>query len=995
MRILSFLVLILLYLFAGIGFAQSPHGSGLKLDCSACHNPNNWKVNPDKMEFKHSSTNFKLVGQHATVDCRSCHTNLVFDKAPEDCNSCHKDIHQETVGLDCAKCHTPKSWMVDDINGLHQQGRFPLLGKHQIADCAQCHTRYTDLYFEPLDTDCFSCHENDYNSTTSPNHISAGFSTDCELCHSLTADDFAGASIIHDFFPLVEGHAIDDCFACHTQGGDFSGLSQDCYSCHQQDYENVQDPNHIQANFSTDCTQCHTIAGWTPANFDHNQTAFPLTGKHIPLDCSTCHTTGFSGTPTDCYACHQQDYESTNDPNHVAEGFPTDCIQCHTTDGWDGAEFDHNLTNFPLTGKHITVDCADCHTNGFSGTPTDCYACHQQDYEGTNDPNHVTEGFPTDCVQCHTTEGWEGAEFDHNQTNFPLTGAHITLDCSSCHENGFSGTPTDCYACHQQDYETVTDPNHINNNYVTDCTQCHVTNDWQTVNFDHNLTNFELTGAHITVDCSNCHQNGFDGTPIECNSCHNDDYINTTDPDHQAANFPVTCEDCHTTTAWTPATFDHDGQYFPIYTGKHAGEWDVCADCHTVPSDFSVFTCIDCHEHRQSEMDPEHEGVQGYVYESNACYECHPTGEKEGAFNHGLSNFPLTGAHLSLDCQQCHENGYNNTPTDCVACHQQNFDNTTNPDHQTLNLPTDCGQCHTTNPDWQPAEFPNHEQYFPLTGGHQQVANDCAGCHNGDYNNTPEQCVACHQDEYNNAPEHTAQNYPTDCTLCHTLNAWDEVSFDHSNTNFPLTGAHQNVDCANCHENGYTGTTTVCYDCHQSNFEQTTNPDHQTLNLPTDCEQCHNTNPNWQPATFPIHDQFYELVGAHANISDDCASCHNGDYNNTPNTCFGCHSSDFNGTTDPPHQSLNFSHDCMQCHNQNAWQPANFDHNFYALSGDHISLNCNECHSQSGYQPQCISCHLEDFLDEHDQGDPTNCWDCHTTFNWDTGDSFLKMKSAH
>ncbi|MEE9117077.1 MAG: hypothetical protein V3U02_00600, partial [Calditrichia bacterium] len=422
------------------------------------------------------------------------------------------------------------------------------------------------------------------------------------------------------------------------------------------------------------------------------------------------------------------------------------------------------------------------------------------------------------------------------------------------------------------------------------------------------------------------------------------------------------------------------------------GKWIDCTECHTVPDNYSVFSCIDCHEHRQSVMDDKHSIVDGYTYESNACLSCHPTGEKQGAFNHALSNFPLTGSHTTVDCLGCHENGYSNTPIDCVACHQQDYNQSTNPNHQVLVLSTECGSCHTIDPNWQPASFNIHDQYYLLEGGHQLIANDCISCHNGDYNNTTAQCYSCHQNNFNNAPDHVEQNFPITCETCHNYNAWSEVTFDHSNTNFPLTGEHQNILCSSCHQTGYTGTTTICYDCHQTAFEQTINPDHVALALPTDCEDCHTTIPNWQPATFQIHGQFYQLFGAHTNISNNCSTCHNGDYNNTPNTCFGCHDNEYNGTNDPPHQSLNFSLDCMECHNQSSWIPANFDHNFYAISGHHDNVNCNECHSEPGYQPQCTDCHQENFLAGHNSGDPTDCWSCHTTFDWSTGGNIFKMK---
>ncbi|HKJ01704.1 MAG TPA: hypothetical protein VJ997_04595, partial [Longimicrobiales bacterium] len=69
-------------------------------------------------------------------------------------------------------------------------------------------------------------------------------------------------------------------------------------------------------------------------------------------------------------------------------------------------------------------------------------------------------------------------------------------------------------------------------------------------------------------------------------------------------------------------------QYFPIYSGKHRGEWNSCGDCHTTPTDLSVFSCLTCHEHNQKDMDDKHKGRSGYVYESGACLSCHPRGRE-------------------------------------------------------------------------------------------------------------------------------------------------------------------------------------------------------------------------------------------------------------------------------------------------------------------------------------------------------------------------------
>ena len=532
--------------------------------------------------------------------------------------------------------------MVEDINGLHQKGRFPLVGNHLTADCQSCHTRYVDLYFEPLNTDCYACHSNNYNSTQNPSHISAGYSTNCQDCHDLTSSSWFTINVIHDFFPLVGGHAISDCFACHEQGGNFTGLSPVCISCHQNDYNATTDPNHVQNNYPTDCNICHTIYGWSPANIDHNLTSFPLTGKHTTVDCQECHSAGYTGTPTDCYSCHQTDYESAEDPNHVLGGYSTNCTDCHTTNGWDDlSNFNHNLTQFPLTGAHITEDCINCHQQGYNNTPIQCFGCHEDDYNNpANDPNHITANFPTGCEVCHNTTAWQPATFDHNLTTFPLTGKHITVNCQDCHVTGYTGTPTDCYSCHQVAYENVQDPNHVLGGYSTNCTDCHTTNGWDDLsNFNHDITQFPLTGAHITTDCINCHQQGYNNTPMECFACHADDFNNATNPNHQASGFPTTCGDCHSTSSWTPANFDHN--FYPI-SSQHINV--NCNECHSEPS--YQPQCLSCHledfNNGHNPGDP------------TDCWACHRTSNWDSNFNHNNTNFPLTGAHIGLSCQDCH-----------------------------------------------------------------------------------------------------------------------------------------------------------------------------------------------------------------------------------------------------------------------------------------------------------------------------------------------------
>jgi hypothetical protein len=90
--------------------------------------------------------------------------------------------------------------------------------------------------------------------------------------------------------------------------------------------------------------------------------------------------------------------------------------------------------------------------------------------------------------------------------------------------------------------------------------------------------------------------------------------------------FSTDCQSCHSETAWEPSTFDHDNQYFPIYSGRHREAWNSCSDCHTETSNYSVFSCTNCHEHNQTDMDKDHDEVNNYVYNSTNCLACHPTG---------------------------------------------------------------------------------------------------------------------------------------------------------------------------------------------------------------------------------------------------------------------------------------------------------------------------------------------------------------------------------
>ncbi len=628
MRRLSLTALLVWGLLLPALHAQSPHGTSFKVSCNKCHSAASWKLDKSVFSFDHNETAMPLRGSHQSVSCRMCHTSLVFNEAKSTCASCHRDIHENTTGPDCERCHNSVSWIVANTNDLHRHTRFPLSGAHQMADCSGCHPSASQLRFEPQGITCVECHRSDFLATTQPNHVQSGFSEQCMDCHSVNSFDWKwnGSQINHSFFPLTAGHAVTDCKKCHTGDG-YSGLSTECSSCHLPNYNAATNPNHVAAGFSTTCSQCHsTNPDWKPATINHS--FFPLTLGHSITDCKACHTNGnYVNTSSECASCHLTNYNQASNPNHVTAQFPQTCNQCHsTTPGWKPASFDH--TQFPLTLGHSGVDCSQCHTNGnYNNTSSECVSCHLADYNKTTDPNHAAAQYPQTCNQCHsTTPGWKPASYDHSI--FPLTQGHSGVDCNQCHTNGtYSGTSSECVSCHLTNYNNTTNPNHAAAQYPQTCNQCHSTAPgWKPASFDH--SQFPLTQGHSGVDCSQCHTNGnYSNVSSSCISCHQTDYNQTTNPNHGSLGLSTSCTNCHTTTpGWKPAFFTVHDTYFPIYSGKHNGEWNSCTDCHSNTSDYGTFSCLGCHEHNQTDMDREHSGRQGYSYTSSACLECHPRG---------------------------------------------------------------------------------------------------------------------------------------------------------------------------------------------------------------------------------------------------------------------------------------------------------------------------------------------------------------------------------
>jgi hypothetical protein len=149
-----------------------------------------------------------------------------------------------------------------------------------------------------------------------------------------------------------------------------------------------------------------------------------------------------------------------------------------------------------------------------------------------------------------------------------------------------------------------------------------------------------------------------------------------------------------------PVTRDSHTVYFPINDGtNHAAQ--VCSDCHADESTFTSYTCISCHDHSEALAETRHTYITGFVYQSSACFSCHPTGNEAAITVDEHSNKYFTindDAHGSLKCSDCHQDPTTSTTFTCISCHDHseqgeamNHTNVTGYSYDS----NSCFSCHT------------------------------------------------------------------------------------------------------------------------------------------------------------------------------------------------------------------------------------------------------------------------------------------------------------
>ncbi len=579
---------------------------------------------------------------------------------------------------------------------------------------------------------------------------------------------------------LSSAHAkyegMSNCTLCHDLGDKVSNSK--CLDCHKEIKQLINQDRSYHASSEVkakDCFDCHSdhhgrkfeMARFDQDKFDHYLADYKLSGKHAAIDCRDCHTSEnirngdikkrentFLGLDQKCLSCHDDFHQNT---------LSNDCIECHNMEAFSPApHFDHNETDFNLLDGHLDVDCKLCHKlstkNGsefqeFSGVGfNDCVVCH-------TDPHN--DHFESECAMCHTEKSFSNfigrSNFDHNTTDFTLKGKHNSIDCFTCHDRTsdpnlvFQNQPNleenECASCHTDQHA---------GKFGDDCAQCHQEVSFLSLKsmdfFDHSTTDYPLDGKHGNVDCKQCHEESF----IEaidfsaCNNCHQDYHRG----EFQENNLSPDCIECHSLSEgfeYSLYTIEqHQSTSFPI-EGAHIAT--PCFACH-VSEDRWTFrdlgsSCVECHQDL-------HKGfIQEQYYPENNCEACHSDESWASInFNHNLTNWPLEGRHLEVNCRDCHFENVTNLDTlyqrfsdldnSCVQCHENIHVNTI-----VTNVKNDCIKCHDPA-SWLP-KIDHNETAFPLEGVHAQI--ECKACHNTNRENGKVliefkigkfECIDCH-----------------------------------------------------------------------------------------------------------------------------------------------------------------------------------------------------------------------------------------------------------
>jgi len=414
-----------------------------------------------------------------------------------------------------------------------------------------------------------------------------------------------------------------------------------------------------------------------------------------------------------------------------------------------------------------------------------------------------------------------------------------------------------------------------------------------------------------------------------------------------------------------------------------------------------------------------------------------------------LSPGPLSEPHAYLsgltNCLSCHTWGSKDLTPKCLECHtpiQARIDEELGFHGQLKEK--DCLTCHRDHLDrdfkmihWEPSQnqFDHLSTGYELESKHAEL--DCQDCHNAEliigadiiaYSRKHQtsgildktflglgtMCSDCHSDV------HANEFIGLDCENCHDQNDWKSArnDYDHDfETNFPLRGAHNRLECEKCHTETQKriGKYQVqrfgglksnrCTDCHE---------DKHNGSFGSNCLKCHTETTFKQENVangFNHTATRYPLIGLHARV--ECELCHTRQDRFTLDSsfddCSDCHRDYHEGIFQKPDRTSS----CDDCHSVRGFFPplfGVFEHRNtrFGLDGAHLAQPCIYCHKSNSTQKyrwdplSCVSCHDSVHGSQFSRYKQNNTWceTCHKTSNWtdlvfDHATTFFPLTDKH
>lgn len=606
-------------------------------------------------------------------------------------------------------------------------------------------------------------------------------------------------------------------------------------------------------------------------------------------DCAMCHGDWFESMGEACLECHQpvaEHIELDQGLHGRLAGVEADrCGTCHSEHHGasfsmvnaqtfaragvaDVMKFDHGMVGFEMSGKHLDLDCTECHENAelelvpegeqrYMGLRSDCANCHEDPHEGS---------MRQACDNCHSQDGFEVQHFGRHSEFFPLFGSHAEATCLDCHDP-------------ESDHSLAAQMAGTTPHGERECATCHRSP--HTADFVRGNATHE--GLPPKSSCSVCHDPeffSFSGDDQGLSAMQHAFSGFSIDVPHDVAE----CADCHG---------DSELKFKRRFPGRKA---DDCASCHESPhgkqfvnDGFSNNDCTVCHERQH--FDPPAFGLE----------------------EHALAAIELTGKHADLDCHECHKPHkrseiriFKGTKQRCEDCHSDahlgffaDFER-----EFAHSEGGDCATCHSTSDFHElPEAGFDHERFtgFAILGSHSQ--NRCESCHRrspeadehgrrfgriAEHFGEIEDCSSCHGDPHGGAFD--GKQHPkriegrSQCSRCHNETSFRVLpfGFDHELwTGFELRGKHAKADCSACHvtpkgnqlaqarsDEWPAPRGTKCSDCHQD-----PHAGQFLVDGSVDCARCHQDGQHFSDLRFRHNwDSRFALDEGHSKL--ECSACH-------------------------------------------------------------------------------------------------------------------------